>query len=184
MGDPIIRLAEKFPSPEQRALEVQSFAIAFEFALEAMSEGTPLNTFCQSYHIALPVARFRTWIMRDPQRKKAYYAAKAVMAEQIEDDLLRISDGMAPDGTPSLSDVQRDTLRINVRKFILQVSNRERYGDVKRVEQTTTTRFDPTSASTMELQRKVLESLGFDLDNELPQGDIFENGETPDASNF
>lgn len=113
--------------------------------------------------------------MRDPARKRAYYAAKAVMAEQIEDDLLRISDGMAPDGTPSLSDVQRDTLRINVRKFILQVSNRERYGDVKKIEQTTTTRFDPTSASTMELQRKVLESLGFDLDNELPQGDIFDH---------
>ncbi len=88
--------------------------------------------------------------------------AKAVGAEAVEDELIRISDGRLEDGGASPDDVSRSQLRINTRKWLLQVWNRKRYGDVKTVESHSTTRFDVSSASSAELQRRVLESLGLD----------------------
>jgi hypothetical protein len=42
------------------------------------------------------------------------------------------------------------------------VWNRERYGDVRKIEQTTTSRIDPGTLSTPELQQKLLEALGIE----------------------
>lgn len=149
-------------TPEMRELERQTFAIAFESALEAMAEGSSLERFCRTYHANLSPARFRTWIYRDRRRREAYLAAKAVGAEAVEDELIRISDGVLEDGTPSPDDVSRSQLRISTRKWLLQVWNRKRYGDVKTVESHSTTRFDVSSASSAELQQRVLESLGLE----------------------
>ena len=149
-------------SAEMRQLELQTFGIAFETALEHIAAGSTLESFCREYHVRLKAARFRTWIFSDRRRKNAYEAAKAVGAEAVEDDLIRISDGLLPDGTPSANDVQRSQLMINTRKYLLNVWNRERYGEVKKVEQTTTTRIDPSSLSTPELQQRLLLALGVD----------------------
>ena len=156
-------------SPEQRELERQTFAIAFESALEKIAEGTALSVFCQDYHIPISPTRFRTWILRDPKRKQAYYGAQAVGAESIEDDIIRIADGLNADGTPSINDVTRSTLQINARKWILQIRNRKRYGDVKHIEQTTRIE-DTSSMSTEELRNRLFESLGITGMNK----DIFE----------
>lgn len=149
-------------TPEMRELELQSFGIAFESVLETLAEGRSLDEFCRSYHTQLSPARFRTWIYRDRNRRNAYLAAKAVGAEAVEDELIRISDGTLADGSASPDDVSRSQLRINTRKWLLQVWNRKRYGDVKTVESHSTTRFDVSSTSSAELQRRVLESLGLD----------------------
>lgn len=170
-------------TPEMRALEVQSFGIAFESVLETMAEGKSLDEFCRTYHTQLSPARFRTWIYRDRNRRNAYLAAKAVGAEAVEDELIRISDGRLEDGGASPDDVSRSQLRINTRKWLLQVWNRKRYGDVKTVESHSTTRFDVSSASSAELQRRVLESLGLESlgsDESLLQ-EVF--GDTPDDGN-
>lgn len=166
------RLADM--SPEMRALELQTFDIAFESALEAAAAGTTLEQFAQSYHVRLNAPRFRTWIYQHTKRRNAWQAAKAVGAEQVEEDLIRIADGKLADGSPSLDDVARSTLQVNTRRWLLTIWNRERYGDVRKIEQTTTQRIDPGSLSTPELQRQLLEALGvdpttaFDPDAALP----------------
>jgi hypothetical protein len=167
-----------FPAQGNQAvlieLEKQSFGIAFESALEALAGGTTLTEFCHNYHMPISPVRFRTWMLQDNRRKNAYYGAKALWAEALEDELIRISDGIGPDGQrgspnapsgPSLpEDVQRSTLRIATRKWIMEKSNRKRYGDVKHIEQTTTntTTIDVTTMSTEDLKRFVLRQAGAD----------------------
>jgi hypothetical protein len=156
-------------------LERQSFEIAFETALERLADGLTLSEFCANYPSPvepLSAVRFRTWIFRDPQRKSAYMTAKAIGAETVEDDLIRIADGLRPDGTASLDDVPRSQLRVQTRKWLLQVWNRRRYGDVKQIEQTTTTTVDISNLSTEELRSRLLKSLGMDAD---PSGNTYEN---------
>ena len=156
-------------SSEMLALEQQSFEIAFETALESLAAGLPLSTFCAEYVAGPPESslarlshvRFRTWIFKDSKRKQAYLTAKAIGAETVEDDLLRIADGIRPDGTASLDDVPRSQLRVNTRKWLLQVWNRRRYGDVKHIEQTTTTKVDVSNLSTEQLREHILKNLGF-----------------------
>lgn len=153
-------------------LEKQSFGIAFEGALEALAGGTTLTEFCHNYHMPMSPVRFRTWMLQDQRRKNAYYGAKALWAEALEDELIRISDGIGPDGQHSSNssqpqlpeDVNRSALRIQTRKWIMEKSNRKRYGDVKHIEQTTTntTTIDVATMSTEDLKRFVLRQAGAD----------------------
>lgn len=87
-------------------------------------------------------------------------------AEAMEEDLVRIADGLRADGTQSMDDVQRSTLMVNTRKWLMQANNRQRYGDVKKVEQTTTstTTIDVTTMSTDDLKKFVLRQAGIDAD--------------------
>ena len=147
---------------ELRQLEKQTFEIAFEMALEAMAEGVTLQDFCREYHTQLSPARFRNWMFKDANRSVAYRRAKMIGAEAVEDELLRISDGKNPDGSASISDTNRDTLRINIRKWLLGVWNRKKYGDIKQVEQHTPPRFDPAVATADQLQAELLRVLGLD----------------------
>lgn len=167
-------------------LEKQSFAIAFEQALEALAGGTTLTEFCHSYYMPMSPVRFRSWMMQDQRRKNAYYGAKALWAEALEDELIRISDGIGPDGSrpspsqPSLpEDVQRSALRIQTRKWIMEKSNRKRYGDVKHIEQTTTntTTIDVTSMSTEDLKRFVLRQAGADAMDATTLDALLDNGD-------
>ena len=173
-------------------LEKQSFSIAFEAALEALAGGTTLTEFCHSYHMPMSPVRFRTWMLADQRRKNAYYGAKALWAEALEDELIRISDGIGPDGqhpgsnqsgSPQLpEDVQRSTLRIQTRKWIMEKSNRKRYGDVKHIEQTTTntTTIDVNTMSTEDLKRFVLRQAGADaLDASALDDMLLQDNEQP-----
>lgn len=159
-------------TPEQRELELQTFSIAFEFVLESLAEGNTFERFCREYQAPiapLSIARFRTWIFRDDRRKAAYLVAKAMGAEAVEDELIRISDGLDQLGNPAPSEVSRSKLQIDTRKWLLQVWNRKRYGDIKQVEQTvsTTTTIESVKAiPTHVLQQRLLQSLGLaDLDD-------------------
>jgi hypothetical protein len=151
-------------SSEVREFERQSFSIAFETLLEHLSSGRTHGEFCRTYHTPLDPGRFRSWIFLDRKRREAYYVAKAVGAEAVEDELLRISDGITSEGTPSPDTIERAQLQINTRKWLLQVNNRKRYGDTKYVEQTTTQKFDPSSLSTVELEQRLLTALGISPD--------------------
>lgn len=151
------------------ALEIQTWNIAFETILERLADGIPFDTICREYNSHAPAptplqpSRFRAWIYRSPRRREAYLAAKAVGAEAIEDQMMRIADGLDPDGNPTPNDVSRSQLQIGTRKWLLGKWNPGRYGDKTIVEQTTTTRVDPTSLSTVDLQQRLLQSLGVDL---------------------
>ena len=150
-------------SSEMLELEKQTFAIAFESALESMADGTTFQQFCDEYHVRLHSARFRNWIFKDRERKHAYDVAKAIGMEAIEDSLIRIADGIAPDGTPSPNEVSRSSLMIETRKWVMSKVNPRKYGDNKRVEQTTVTRFDPNRMTNEELARQVFDALGINV---------------------
>lgn len=158
-----------------RALMLQSFEIAFESILEHISNGQPLEQFVREYHTKLPVASLRAWIYRDPKRKNAYLVAKAIGAEAIEDELIRISDGVKADGSASLDDVARSKLRIDTRFRLLQVWNRKRYGDVKQVNTTSTTTLDVANMTSEEINRRILESMGVVLDPNSSGSAIFDD---------
>jgi hypothetical protein len=163
-----------------RALEIQTWTIAFETILEKMSEGLPFDQICKDYQTpantpVLQPARVRAWIFANERRRNAYLVAKSIGAEAIEDDLLRISDGLRPDGSVSLDDVPRSQLRINTRKWLLGVWNRDRYGDVKKVESTMTSRIDPSLLPTDDLRSRLLQNLGL-LGDESGQS-VFDQGE-------
>lgn len=156
-------------SDQERQLELQTFGIAFESSLEQIASGTTIEQFCQKYTDplgrSLSHGRFRAWIYRDEKRRNAFYAAKALAAEAIEDELLRISDGMLADGSASMDDTARSQLRIQTRWKLLQVYNRKRYGDVKTVEQTNTTKVEIQQMTTDELKKYILSQSGIDIEN-------------------
>jgi hypothetical protein len=163
-------------TPEQRALEYQSFEIAFESLLDEVSNGTSLTLFAQNYHTALSPGRFRTWIWQKENRRNAYLMAKTVGAEHVEDEMLRIADGIDANGNASPNDTNRATLQVNTRKWLLQVWNRKRYGDTKHIEQVTTQRIDASSLSSDDLRQRLMRSLQLDqldsIDNSI---DTFED---------
>lgn len=165
-------------SPEERtamlALEEQTFGIAFETFLDQIAGGTTLDRAIKEYHTPIAPSKFRAWVYRDQRRKNAYMVAKAIGAEAVEDELIRIADGLNADGTPSMNDTPRATLQINTRFRLLQVWNRKRYGDVKQVNTTSTATVDVASIPRDELRRQILEGLGIGVDQ---QSQIFENGD-------
>jgi hypothetical protein len=160
-------------TPEERKakfdLQEQTFAIAFETFLEQIADGAPLDRICREYHTPIVTSQFRAWVYRDTKRKQAYTVAKAIGAEAVEDELIRISDGLNADGTPSPEDTNRSMLRIKTRQWLLEVWNRSRYGPVTKIEQTTTTRHDVQSMTTEDLKRMVLEQLGIASENMFDQ---------------
>lgn len=155
-------------TPEMRKLELQTFPIAFESILESLADGRPFSDACQDYNsplLALHPTRFRTWIFRDEKRRNAYHMAKAMGAESIEDEMIRIADGIDANGNPTIDDVQRSKLMVDTRKWVLQVNNRRKYGDVKHIEQNITSTTSIADLTTDDLRQRLLRSLGMTADD-------------------
>lgn len=146
----------------QRQLELQSFDIAFESVLEHVAAGQSLVAFCRSYHLPVSSTRYRAWIYGDPLRKEKYRLAQKVGAEALVDDLVRIADGLDADGNVTMDDVPRSTLKINTRKFVAQVMDKERFGDTKTVNTTVTTIDEETvkKMTTVELRQMLVRRTG------------------------
>lgn len=149
-------------TPEERALEQQTFAIAFEALLEQMANAIPFDVFCRTYFDplgrCLSASRFRAWIFVSPSRKSSYYGAKVLAAEAIEDELIRIADGINADGSLSLTDPARAKLMVETRWKLLPIYNRARYAQTTQIEQTTNiTMKSMESMSAVELKRLILE---------------------------
>lgn len=158
-------------TPEERSLELQTFKIAFEALLENMANAMTFEAFCNLYidpmNRRLSPARFRTWIFLDPERKKSYYGAKVMAAEAMEDEMIRIADGLARDGTPLPADPHRTRQMIDVRWKLLPIYNRDRYNPVTQIEQTTTVSMQNIdSVPTEDLKQLVLRKLA--QSNALP----------------
>ena len=119
-----------------RELEKQSFEIAYDTMLEDVASGGTLTDFCRRYHTPLSHTRYRAWLLRDPKRADEFAKAQQLGARAIEDDLIRISDGVNPDGSASIEDVTRSKLKIDTRKFVLRVIDIDRYGETKQVNAT------------------------------------------------
>ncbi len=96
-----------------------------------LRNGKSLTAFCRDR--TLDPGTLRRWIHADAERLNMYRDAQALGAELIEDQIMDISDGTdQPNGIPN--DIQRDALRVNTRKYLLEVWNRDRYGSKAKVE--------------------------------------------------
>ena len=111
------------------------YEIALEHVLPLLVSGRTLDSILSEYHSNIEPEKYRAWIYRNPQRMERYQQAMEIGTEAIEEEILRIAD--ASNDNPE--DVQRSTLKINTRKWIMQVRNRKRYGDTKSLDVKMTT---------------------------------------------
>lgn len=117
----------------RRANEITTFESKFEGMLEHVASGQPLKAVLGDDPRNIDYARFLAWVMKDENRKSRYREAQAIGAEVVSTQLLEIADA-----ADTVEDVQRSTLRINTRKWLLGTWDRKRFGEVKQIDQTVT----------------------------------------------
>ena len=118
----------------QRAIEHLTFESLFDDVLDKVREGGMLvNQMFDNDPRAPSYARFISWVYRDENRRARYDEAQLAGAEVIKQQMLMIADA-----DDSLEDVNRSTLRINTRKWMLGVMDKKRFGDTKQIDQTVT----------------------------------------------
>ena len=109
---------------DPRSTQEIIFENFFSTALVDMAGGRPLAHLVREDPRGLSYTKLLNWIHKDEKRKGMYYQAQALGAEAVADEMLTIAD--AADNP--LEDVQRSKLRIDTRKFLLEVWNKPRYG--------------------------------------------------------
>lgn len=161
-----------------RAALEQTYSIAFEQFVEQVSNGRVLGELIAEYHTPLDPARFRVWIYADEKRKRAWLTAKAISAEVMEEELVRIADAQTTSGELAMpEDVQRSRLKIETRLKIMAFNNRKRYGDIKHIKQETTTHIDTSGMDRDQLRSKILAKLGLGVDTSLVmEGEYVDEG--------
>jgi hypothetical protein len=113
----------RFPTTKlERELRQHNLECLFERILDKVSEGGTASDTILLDHNKFTPGEVMRWIKADPKRTERYREAQKVGAEVIADQMIGIADG---DG---MEDVQRSTLRIKTRQYILEKNNKERYG--------------------------------------------------------
>jgi hypothetical protein len=128
------------PSRQTHLLKHQTYANLFESALERIMGGTPLQTIVQNDPRGIQLGRFLFWINRDPDRRARYEEACEIAAEAMAHELTSIADALGGEGgTSQLEDVQRSSLRVKARTYLMEKWSPRRYGDTRRVQIDSTT---------------------------------------------
>lgn len=118
-------LISKTPATVRRELREMQYEPILERILDRIAEGTPLSECLRDDVREIEPATFLRWIHKDSTRKNRYYEAQEIGAEMVAAQILTIADGTEN----PLEDVQRSKLRIDSRRFLLQVWNRKRFGE-------------------------------------------------------
>lgn len=139
----------------RRHNELTTFEMCFERLMETIESGQPLTAALEDYPLEVNYTRFLAWVHKDENRRQRYYEAQATAAEVVAQQMLDIADA-----SDTIEDVQRSTLRINTRKWLLGVWNRKRFGETKQVEQTVTIDLGEAMAAA---QRRVIERRAGDV---------------------
>lgn len=118
-------------SASKNTLELRNalFSNIFEHILDDITKGFSITSALSKDNRDIDPAEFLKWINKDHYRKSRYYEAQELGSEIIASELISIADG-----EDSLEDVQRSTLRVNTRKYLMGVYNRKRFGEVKQIE--------------------------------------------------
>ena len=138
----------------RRDLRNITYSNFFEHILEDIAGGATLPTLCQQDPRDISPAKFLAWILRDPDRKRRYHEALQTNAEIVFSEIIDIADAKHN----PMEDVQRSTLKIKTRQWWLGVVDRERFGDIKKLD-VTTKNLDADqlkTISTAELKQMVL----------------------------
>lgn len=123
---------------EMREMTDASYAAFFETVLEKIAGGDSFTDIIREDGRYV-LAKYNHWVQKDPERKHRMEQAQAMAAPLIEDQMLNIADAINDNGTMSMEDVQRTTIRINTRWKLLAVRNKQRYGNNQSIEVKTTT---------------------------------------------
>lgn len=78
--------------------------------------------------------RIIRWIYKDDSRKEEYLRARAIGSEILADEMIEIADGRMDADNPIPEDIARSKLKIDTRRFLIGVNNKERFADVPKVE--------------------------------------------------
>ena len=128
------------PSRQTHLLRHQTYANLFESSLERIMGGTPLTTIIANDPRGIQLGRFLFWINRDQTRKARYEEACEIAAETMAHELTAIADALGGEGgTPAMEDVQRSSLRVKARTYLMEKWSPRRYGDTRRVQIDSTT---------------------------------------------
>lgn len=112
----------------------QTFGNMFEMVCDQLAAGYPLSQIISRDHRDIDMARFMRWIYRDEARLGAYHEALRIGAAVIfAQDMLDIADA-----DDSMEDVARSKLKLDTRWKYLAICDRDRYGDVKKIDQSVT----------------------------------------------
>ena len=114
----------RFPrTKDERELRQHNLECLFERILDKVAEGSTASDVIILDHNGFTPGEVMRWIRADTKRLDRYRDAQKIGAEVIADQMIGIADGQT-----ELEDVQRSTLRIKTRQYILEKNNKERYG--------------------------------------------------------
>lgn len=111
---------------------LRQYELLLPLVLEAISNGTHMKDVTAEYDI--DYKPYLTWILRNINRRAAYYEAQAVHAEHLMMTITDIADGKNADGTNSMEDVARSKLRITTRQWLMEIANRSRFSTAKTLD--------------------------------------------------
>ena len=147
----------------------------FVRALPIITEGGSMHSFLERQNPATrtPISfdEFYRFVRRDPGRLAEYEEAEQIGAEFLVAQIIPIADAH-PDYCHPEEDSYSRKLRIDARKWKVEKWYRQKYGDVKRVEMTTTniTPENVANLSTDELKQYLIRQssrLGNTIEGEL-----------------
>ena len=120
---------KKVPSNiNKKELQKEMFANIFEHVVDKLTSGIPLHKAIQNDIRPISLSLFLKWIHRDDDLRARYEEAQKFGAEVLAAEILEISDSVQDD-----SEIQMAKLRIDARKHLTKVWNKEKYGDTKNV---------------------------------------------------
>ena len=157
VAPPLVEMTEKEKQQvarDKRAILYATYDAFFERILPDIAGGAAVPALCQQDPRGISAPRFLVWVMRDPDRRRRYQEAQATAAEIVFSELIDIADAKHN----PMEDVQRSALKIKTRQWYLGVIDRERFGDIKKLD-VTTKNLDADklrTVSTAELKQMIL----------------------------
>jgi hypothetical protein len=134
-------------------LEQITFESVFEVILDRLIEGDAPKPIIDDDPRGISYGRFMRWVRKDPERVRRWEEAEEIGAEVLVGEMTAIADG-DPNIPPE--DVNRSKLRVDTRKWLLQVRNRRKYGDKQQLDITSTT---TSISATLQLREERLAEL-------------------------
>lgn len=119
----------------RRELELRQFDRIFETVCERIASGQALDQALETDSRDLNMGRFIRWVMSDPGRTLKYREVQKYQGEvMFSTEMVRIADALDNE----LVDVNRSKLMLDTRWKQLAVVDRDRFGDIKRIDQNVT----------------------------------------------
>lgn len=135
---------------EDKEMREMIYRGVLERVLDIVASGAnPMKTV-DSDPRGISYARFLRWVRSDKLRLARYHEAQEIAAEILAIEQIEIADGeFFKRGEVSIvNDASRDALRINSRKWICEKYNKQRYGQSKHLDVSSTT-FDENTVKSL-----------------------------------